>query len=174
MRTRGNSTPRALARTDKGENGGYRRHGHEGTRPSSIRWGALPIVGTVPALAEGTASIESASGAERAIAARPEALEPRIYDKARCNGAARDPNRRQTRASLVASNGAARAGAWPRRRHERASMKSRHHHKGAQTRARRTLGERGDGRMHEVLPPEGERMVETLLHKGSRKPEALP
>jgi len=78
----------------------------------------LPIVGTVPALAEGTASIESASRAERAIAARPKVLEPRIYDEARCNGAARDPNRWQTRASLVASNGAVRAGAWLRYHHK--------------------------------------------------------
>lgn len=39
--------------------------------------------GTAPALAEGISSIEPASGAERAAAARPEALEPRAYDEAR-------------------------------------------------------------------------------------------
>jgi hypothetical protein len=37
-------------------------------------------VGTAPALAEGTPSIESASEAERAAAARPEALEPRVHE----------------------------------------------------------------------------------------------
>ena len=151
-----------------------RQCGHKGTQPSSIQWGVLPIVGTVPALAKGTASFESASGAERTIATRPETLEPRIYDEAGCNGTARDPNRQQMRASLVASNGTARAGTWLRCRYERASMKSRHRHKGAQMRARRTLGKREDGRMHEVLLPEGECMVETLPHKGSHKPEALP
>ena len=81
---------------------------------------------SVSALVEGTASIESASRAERAAATRPKALEPRIYDEARHNGAARDANRQQTRATLVASNSAARASIWPRRRHERASTKSRH------------------------------------------------
>jgi len=38
-------------------------------------------VGTAPALAKGTASIESASGAERAAAARLEALEPGSHDE---------------------------------------------------------------------------------------------
>ena len=66
----------ALTRTNEGENDCDRRHGREGIRPSSVRGGALPNVGTAPALAEGTASIVSASGAEKAAAARPEALEP--------------------------------------------------------------------------------------------------
>ena len=37
-------------------------------------------MGTAPALAEGTLSIESASGAERAAAARLEALEPGVHE----------------------------------------------------------------------------------------------
>jgi hypothetical protein len=41
----------------------------------------MPAVDTAPALAEGTASIEPASGAERATAARPEASEPGAYHK---------------------------------------------------------------------------------------------
>ena len=39
-------------------------------------------MGTAPALAEGTASIVSANGAERAAAARPEALEPKAHGEA--------------------------------------------------------------------------------------------
>jgi len=39
------------------------------------RRGVLPAVGTAPALAEGTSSIEPASGAEEATATQPEALE---------------------------------------------------------------------------------------------------
>jgi len=39
-------------------------------------------VGTAPALAKGTASIVSANRAERAAAARPEALEPRAHGEA--------------------------------------------------------------------------------------------
>jgi len=38
--------------------------------------GALPVAGAIPGLAKGTASIELASGAEKAAAAKPEALEP--------------------------------------------------------------------------------------------------
>jgi hypothetical protein len=37
------------------------------------------VVDTTPALAEGTASIELAGKAEKAITAKPEALEPRAY-----------------------------------------------------------------------------------------------
>lgn len=36
---------------------------------------------TAPALAEGTAGVEPASGAEKAAAAEPEALEPGVYGK---------------------------------------------------------------------------------------------
>jgi len=42
----------------------------------------LPVVGAATALAEGTASIEPASGAERAAAANPEALEPGAHGEA--------------------------------------------------------------------------------------------
>ena len=38
--------------------------------------GALPVVGTIPGLAKGTASTELASRAEKAAAAKPEVLEP--------------------------------------------------------------------------------------------------
>jgi len=54
--------------------------GCKGIQPSNILGGALPIVGTAPALDKGTASIESASGAERASATQPEALEPRAEE----------------------------------------------------------------------------------------------
>ena len=42
----------------------------------------LPVVGAAPALAEGTASIGPASGAERAATADPEALEPGAHGEA--------------------------------------------------------------------------------------------
>ena len=38
--------------------------------------GALPVAGAIPGLAKGTASIELASRAAKAAAAKPEALEP--------------------------------------------------------------------------------------------------
>jgi hypothetical protein len=37
----------------------------------------LPVVSTAPSMAEGNASVEPAGGAEKALTARPEALEPR-------------------------------------------------------------------------------------------------
>ena len=37
----------------------------------------LPVVSTAPSMAEGHASVEPASGAEKAPTARPEALEPK-------------------------------------------------------------------------------------------------
>jgi len=40
------------------------------------RGGALPVVGAAPALAEGTAGVEPAGEAEKATAAKPEALVP--------------------------------------------------------------------------------------------------
>ena len=41
---------------------------------------ALPsVVGTAPAMARGTAGVESAGGAEEATAARPKAFEPGAY-----------------------------------------------------------------------------------------------
>ena len=40
------------------------------------------VVDTTPVLAESTASIELAGEAEKAIAAKPEALEPRAYNEA--------------------------------------------------------------------------------------------
>lgn len=56
--------------------------------PSSIdaneQGGALPVVGAAPALAKDTASAEPASEAEKAIAARPEALMSKAQDKAAC------------------------------------------------------------------------------------------
>ena len=42
------------------------------------------VVDTSPALAEGTVSVEPASGAEKDTAAKPEALEPREHGKAGC------------------------------------------------------------------------------------------
>ena len=42
----------------------------------------LPVVDTAPALAGGTAGVELAGKAERAITANPEALEPWAYDEA--------------------------------------------------------------------------------------------
>ena len=39
-------------------------------------------MGAIPGLAKGTASIELASGAEKAAAAKPEALGPEAYGKA--------------------------------------------------------------------------------------------
>ena len=54
--------------------------------PSSVdthkRGGALPVVGTAPALAKDTAGAEPASEAEKAITARPEALISKAQDKA--------------------------------------------------------------------------------------------
>ena len=47
----------------------------------------LPVVSTAPSMAEGTASIEPAGGAEKAPTARPEALEPRAYGGAGDGGA---------------------------------------------------------------------------------------
>jgi len=44
--------------------------------------GALLVVGAIPGLAKGTASIELASRAEKAAAAKPEALGPGAYGKA--------------------------------------------------------------------------------------------
>ena len=49
-------------------------HMHEGG-------GALPVVSAVPAMAEGTSSVEPAGGAEKATAAKLEASEPRVYDE---------------------------------------------------------------------------------------------
>ena len=43
--------------------------------------GVLPVVGTAPVMAEGTAGVEPAGGAEKATAAKPEALEPGAYDE---------------------------------------------------------------------------------------------
>ena len=106
-------------------------------------------MGTAPAPAEGTSSIEPASGAERAAAARPEAMEPRAYDEAE-------------------------------RRHEMAPQ-------GMPTDGKRDCfkrcckGERMAKAPPQGSPNEGEGntglgacMVKTPLHKGSRKPEALP
>ena len=42
----------------------------------------LPVVGTAPVLAKSTGSVELTGGAEKATAARPEALEPRAYGEA--------------------------------------------------------------------------------------------
>ena len=56
------SNPRALTRMDRG----------------------LPIVGAVPSMAEGTAGVESAGGAEKAAAVGLEALEPGAYGGAGC------------------------------------------------------------------------------------------
>ena len=54
--------------------------------PSGIdtheRGGDLPVMGAAPALAEGTAGIEPASGAERATAARSDALGLRAHGEA--------------------------------------------------------------------------------------------
>jgi hypothetical protein len=48
--------------------------------PSSVnahkRGGVLPVVGAAPALAEGTAGVEPAGEAEKATAAKSEALVP--------------------------------------------------------------------------------------------------
>jgi len=44
--------------------------------------GALPVMGAIPGLAKGTASIKLASGAEKAAPAKPEALGPEAYGKA--------------------------------------------------------------------------------------------
>ena len=44
--------------------------------------GRQPVVGTTPAMAKGTASIERAGRAEKATAAKLKALEPRAYGKA--------------------------------------------------------------------------------------------
>src|SRR5712691_25527 len=44
--------------------------------------GALPVAGAIPGLAKGIASIELASRAEKAAAAKTEALEPGAYGKA--------------------------------------------------------------------------------------------
>ena len=52
------------------------RNWHERTR------GAPAVVSTALAMAEGTAGVESASGAEKATAAKSEALEPGAYGEA--------------------------------------------------------------------------------------------
>jgi hypothetical protein len=61
-------------------------HRHEGSWPLGIdmykQWGLL----ATPALAEGTASIVSVSGAERAAIAQHEASGPKACDEARCEG----------------------------------------------------------------------------------------
>jgi hypothetical protein len=46
------------------------------------RWGSL----ATPALAKGTASVMSVSGAERAAIAQHKALGPKACDEARCEG----------------------------------------------------------------------------------------
>ncbi len=46
--------------------------------------GALPVAGAIPGLAKGTTSIELASRAEKAAAAKTEALEPGAYGKGGC------------------------------------------------------------------------------------------
>ena len=55
-------------------------------RPSGVnaheRGGALPVVGTAPALVEGTAGFEPAGEAEKATAAKSEALVPWARDNA--------------------------------------------------------------------------------------------
>jgi len=50
--------------------------------------GALPVLGAAPAQAEGTVSVGPASGAERAAAAKPDALEPVAHGKAGRQGEA--------------------------------------------------------------------------------------
>ena len=57
----GKMNPRALKRRDEG---------------------ALPVVGAALAMAEGTAGVRSASGADKATVAAPEALGPGAYDGA--------------------------------------------------------------------------------------------
>ncbi len=86
--TQGKSTPRALTRTNEGGHGCERGCRCEGSRPPGIdildRGAALPhahnrrvlAVGTAPALAKGTSSIEPAGRAEKAAATKLEALEP--------------------------------------------------------------------------------------------------
>ena len=113
MRTRGRSTPRALTCTNNrgaAVNAGVdtreidqaltcinKGHMHKqgerccedrrsGSQPSGVdlysRGGSL----TAPALAEETASVESASGAERAAVAQHKALETKAYDEASREG----------------------------------------------------------------------------------------
>jgi len=61
--------------------GRERRHGREGSRTLGRRH--APSRGSAAlAMAEGTACVESAGEAEKAIAAKSEALEPGAYDKA--------------------------------------------------------------------------------------------
>ena len=56
-------------------------------KPSGVdahkRGGVLPVVGAAPALAKGTAGIEPTGEAERATAAKSEALAPRTQGEAR-------------------------------------------------------------------------------------------
>ena len=47
----------------------------------------LLVVSTAPSMAEGTAGIKPASGAEKAPTAQPKALEPRAYGRAGDGGA---------------------------------------------------------------------------------------
>ena len=81
--------------------------------PSSVethdRGGVLPVVDTEPALADGTAGVELAGGAERATTAKPKALEPWAYSEAGCEGprhcreragATATPCRKATRARM--------------------------------------------------------------------------
>ena len=49
-------------------------------------WGVLLVVGTAPALAEDTPGVEPAGKAERATAARSEALAPWTQGKAKHKG----------------------------------------------------------------------------------------
>ena len=71
-RKRRKSNPRALTRTNEGR--------------------ALPVMGATPSMAEGTAGVESAGRAEKASAARPEALELRAMagQRAGAKGRGRD------------------------------------------------------------------------------------
>ena len=87
------------------------RHRCKCSQPSAFgvykRGGSL----TALALAEGTASVESASGAERAAAAQPDALDPRVYDEARREGGKapqRMPTEPQQLLGLIVANVAMR------------------------------------------------------------------
>ncbi len=107
--------------------------------------GALPVVGAAPALAEGTAGVEPAGEAEKATAAKPEALVPWAQGMA------------EREVEMLPGEGKPSMCTSRRLRccRERASTKPRHLDRRGRTHCR------------------GEHMPEVRAREGRRKPEAL-
>ena len=107
----------------------------EEVEPSGVdahkRGGALLLVGATPALAEGTAGVEPAGEAEKAVAAKPEALVPRAQDKAGVKS--RCPHEKGRESSMPCHR---RASARSKQRRRKASLTAKSRHRRKRARAR--------------------------------------